>query len=257
MKNVLLGLTLTSAVAIASAHAADIYVPGPGGYKDPPYLPSWAGFYIGANGGFGWESSDANLTGATLPVCIAPCIPGPAIPFSSKFNSGMGFAGGQAGYNFQRSNFVFGLEADIQGSAVQDSITIASNFIDTAKATSELNWFGTLRGRIGYGFNRSLVYVTGGLAFGGVRDTLSASFAGFRPAVFDDTKTGYVLGGGVEYLLSPSWSVKAEYQYIDLGRDTLSISQVNGVATFTDPHTYNTVRAGLNYHFGSIYEPLK
>jgi outer membrane immunogenic protein len=253
--------TVSAAALTLSASAADIYrgPEGPGGFKDGPYAPSWAGFYGGVNGGFGWESSDANLSGATFPVQICGvggCPPPiPPIPFANKSGPGLGFAGGQMGYNFQRSNVVFGVEADIQGSAVQDSVTVASNGIDTATASSELNWFGTLRGRIGYGFDRSLVYFTGGLAFGGVKDTLSTTFS--KTLVFDGTKTGYTLGGGVEYLLAPSWSVKAEYQYLDLGGDTLSFTKINGTATFTDPHTYNTVRAGLNYHLGGGYEPLK
>jgi len=249
---------VSAAALTLSANAADIYraPEGPGGLKDGPYAPSWAGFYAGVNGGFGWESSDPSLTGVITPVCILPGPPcPPAQPFANKFGPGIGFAGGQIGYNLQRGSFVFGLEADIQGSAVQDSVTVVSNGLGFGSATSELDWFGTLRGRIGYGFDRSLVYFTGGLAFGGVKDTLSTSFS--KTLVFDDTKTGFVLGGGVEYLLAPSWSVKAEYQYLDLGGDTLSFSKINGTATFTDPHTYNTVRAGLNYHFGSGYEPLK
>src|SRR5262249_23542526 len=142
-----------------------------------------------------------------------------------------------------------------QGSAVQDSVTVTLNGLVSASATSELGWFGTVRGRIGYGFDRSLIYFTGGLAYGGVKDRLSTNFS--KTLIFDDTKTGYVLGGGVEYLLAPSWSVKAEYQYLDLGSDTLSFTKINGTATFTDPHTYNTVRAGLNYPLGGGYEPLK
>jgi outer membrane immunogenic protein len=247
-------LGAVSAATIAlSANAADIY--SARGLKDGPYaVTSWAGFYAGVNGGFGWESGDAKLTGASFPVCALPCVPPPPNPFASKFDPSLGFAGGQIGYNFQRSSFVFGVEADIQGSAVQDRVTFVSIVPDSASATSELNWFGTLRGRIGYGFDRSLVYFTGGLAFGGVKDTLSTTFS--KTLAFDETKTGFVLGGGVEYLLAPSWSVKAEYQYLDLGGDTLSFSKISGTATLTDPHTYNTVRAGLNYHFGG-YEPLK
>jgi outer membrane immunogenic protein len=248
---------VSAAALTLSANAADMYraPEGPGGLKDGPYAPSWAGFYGGVNGGYGWESSDATLTGHLGAACIAgqPC-PQPT-PFASKFDPSLGFAGGQIGYNLQRGSYVFGLEADLQGSAGQDNAVSGSATLVRASATGELDWFGTLRGRIGYGFDRSLVYFTGGLAFGGVKDTLSPNFA--NKLVFDETKTGFVLGGGVEYLLAPSWSVKAEYQYLDLGRDTLSVTQGLRTATFSDPHTYNTVRAGLNYHFGSGYEPLK
>ncbi len=112
-------------------------------------------------------------------------------------------------------------------------------------------------------------FLLNGLAFGGVNDKLAVTAAyGVNSATQtfqnDLTKTGYVIGGGVEYALSPAFSVKAEYQYIDLGGDKLSGSSVlpgNPTVTATGEtnfaHAYDTVRLGLNYHILPGYEPLK
>ncbi len=233
----LLGLTLTSAMALASANAADLYRgPAAGGYKDA-YVPvaTWTGFYAGVNGGYGW---DASKIGDTLaPWSISP--------------EG-GFGGGQVGYNWQgfyHPNLVLGIEADFQGADIKDFVTVGSTTVK-----SSLDYFGTVRGRVGYAFDRALVYATGGLAYGNVTDELSGKIDRTVPFSVKDetTRTGYVVGGGLEYKISPAWSAKGEYQYINLGQD-------DGWAKVTsEDYAVHTFRVGLNYHFGnSIYEPLK
>ena len=210
----ILAATLTSVVALASANAADMYAGG--GYKDgPAYVGvNWSGLYVGANGGYGWSANTDPLdpTGA--------------------------FGGGQIGYNFQRGNIVFGIEADIQGSGVSDS---------GYGLKSSLDYFGSVRGRLGYAFDRALVYGTGGFGYGQVTNDGYA-----------ETQTGWVAGGGVEYKLTPAWSAKAEYQYFDLGAS----SGVNGVGPLDDSLTgnrtqFSTFRVGVNYFVGGGYDPLK
>jgi len=217
-------LAATSVIALtASANAADIYrAPEGVSYKDTPYLGvNWSGLYVGANAGYGWNathSSDA----------VDPTGP---------------FGGVQIGYNFQRGNFVFGAEADFQGAHISDS-----NALDK----SEMTWFGTARGRLGYSFGPALVYGTGGFAFGNVEN----SIAGARGAFFtnSETQTGWVAGGGVEYKVTPAWSAKAEYQFLDLDAN----SHVGPLGLGTEDRTQvHTFRVGLNYFWGSIYEPLK
>ncbi len=210
----IVGLTLASVVALASANAADMYraPESGGGYKDGPGYVSvnWSGFYAGVNGGYGWGTNTDVLSPAG------------------------GFGGGQIGYNFQRGNIVFGGEADIQGADISDT---------GYGLKSKMNWFGTVRGRVGYAFNRALVYGTGGFAFGGVNND-----------GYSETQTGWVLGGGVEYKLTPAWSVKGEYQYLDLGASNVVGPLGDGTGNRTQ---VSTVRAGLNYHVGNVYEPLK
>jgi outer membrane immunogenic protein len=262
----LLAFTLTSVVALASANAADMYVPGPagpGGYKDTPYVASWAGFYAGVNGGYGWANGQTvNLSDNKGAAGIATG------SFGSPSSDG-GFGGGQIGYNWQgvwHPNLVLGVEADIQGAGVQGSSRVQTTlpYNNTVDAKTSLDWFGTVRGRLGYAFGNALVYGTGGLAFGGVHDrfVLTPNFPPAETAVLDNssTRTGYAAGGGIEYKFSPAWSVKAEYQHIDLGSESLTgiYSATGHVVTSSKvDDQYDTVRGGLNYHFGSLYTPLK
>lgn len=227
----ILGMTFASVVALASANAADMYraPEGPGGYKDGPgYVAvNWAGFYAGVNGGYGWSANTDFLdpTG--------------------------GFGGGQIGYNWQgmwHPHLVLGVEADFEGADISDSMSAART-----SAKSELDWFGTVRGRVGYAMDRALVYATGGFAYGSVKN--SGCLGGLCGSA-SETQTGWVAGGGVEYKFAPAWSGKVEYQYIDLDASSLSGAGPLGLGN-EDRSQFSTVRVGLNYHVLPGYEPLK
>lgn len=246
-------IALTSA-----ASAADMYVPGPaggpGGYKDD-YVPApWAGFYVGVNGGYGWGTPSSKVTDLEI-------IGGTIIAENSaNFTPEGGFGGGQIGYNWQRGRFVYGVEADIQAANIHGDATTGLAPGISATGSTDLDWFGTVRGRLGYTCGSALFYGTAGFAFGGIQDKLSkVDGAGAGSVSKSETATGYVVGGGVEYAVSPKWSVKAEYQFIDLGKDHLSVDAVAPLvlAELDAEHSYNTVRVGINYHFLPSYEPLK
>ena len=268
-----------------AANAADMYQPPVGvSMKDAPvYDAGWAGFYFGGNGGYGWSARDSSLSGTETLVDLQ-CTSCPTTPVGSgskSFSTEGGFGGAQVGYNWQpvsgggfkdgpaRGNFVYGIEADIQGGRIDGSAVIAPVVPTGATGKNELDWFGTLRGRLGYTTGRALFYVTGGLAFGGGTDTLSVSTPLGNPKTVssDFSNAGYVIGGGVECFINPRWSAKVEYQYIDLGGDSLTATSTslvpNSPYTWTSTgsldaqHAYNTVRVGLNYHVGPSYEPLK
>jgi outer membrane immunogenic protein len=171
MHNQLQGLALAAmaaAVTLCGGGVARADGFGPSG--PPPYGPpamsyerpygygccTWAGFYGGVNFGYGWSpNSDQLALGGDNPTGLSP--------------EG-GFGGGQIGYNWQVGHLVFGAEADLQGSDISDRIQ-DFNFGDTFH--SSLDWFGTIRGRLGYGFDRALVYATAGFAFGGVRNSVN------------------------------------------------------------------------------------
>ncbi len=261
-RSTIVWVTALAFAAVGQANAADMYraPEGGGGYKDSP-LPyvNWSGFYIGANGGYGWSASDQHIGEYT----------GSALGYSTSGNAQAsgGFGGGQLGYNFSGarlglgSSIVLGFEADIQGSGVEGESTVTpSAGGGTLKVKQSLDYFGTVRGRLGYAVGPSLLYATGGLAYGNVHNSLSSPSLA-TPLIYDGkgVQTGYAVGGGFEYKFNPAWSAKAEYQYIDLGGET--VPGVNATANcchLADAEaSFHIVRAGINYHVGNTYEPLK
>jgi outer membrane immunogenic protein len=279
-----------------SALAADLP-----SYKAPPPPPLpppplWTGFYVGLNAGGTWSSS-RNTTISTFPIPAAIDLVGgtAAAALSSSgilsTNSSGFIGGGQVGYNWQFMNsFVAGVEADIQGVAASNSaatgfgiapVTGAPGFTSVSflNATRQLDYVGTVRGRLGWLFTPTLlVYGTGGLAYGGVRSNISTfqTFlpltSGVNPAFgagqFSDTRVGWSAGGGLEWMVMPHWSVKAEYLYYDLGTLSYAASPaalttaVGGVLFGTNLSQVSTrfngniVRAGVNYHFNWGVPPI-
>jgi outer membrane immunogenic protein len=251
----LLALTLTSAVALGSANAADIYVPSaPGGYKDS-YVPvtTWTGFYVGAHGGGVWGDEK-------IKDDIKDGVPPGPFPYSA---SGA-FGGGTLGYNVQRAHFVFGVEADIGYMDLHGSTTVASsNPIFHQNVTLDGGAYGDVTGRFGYAFDRTLIYAKGGFAFYDGEGKQATTKPGYSPTG-TDTFTGWTAGAGVEHFINPAWSIKAEYLHFDFG------TQVGYQTNVSDPgsplnyrfHNWTTVTAdsvkvGVNYHVGPSYEPLK
>lgn len=237
-------LTLAGALAlgICSADAADLYS-GPA-YGGGAYSPanSWTGFYAGVNGGYAFD----------------------ALGKHGGIEDDGGFGGGQIGYNWQGAlglsrMLVLGIEADFEGADIYSSgngtlrnLSTGVTYPDFHKKSADD--FGTVRGRIGLARERMLFYFTGGFAYGEESNSfLNLSNQNFYKAV--GTQTGYVLGGGVEYKISPSWSLKAEYQYVDLNKDRPTDSA--GGYVITKDTELNTVRGGINFHFNSPLDPLK
>ena len=286
MRNALLAAIFAAAFGVSGGvKAADIYSgsnPGAG-----PYLPPniWAGFYGGVNGGYAWNTgSDVSHVGLAsacggLPGCIVGV---PLAAEQAATSPEGGFGGGQIGYNWQAGSFVFGLETDFQGAGVRGANTLTNALpIAFDHGASSLDWFGTVRGRLGFTiFDSGLLYATGGFAYGSVEDKVYAAFIGgiSQTASSSQIDTGYVAGVGLEYSLTPSWSFKVEYQYMNLGDTTLrggtggtfinpflpapaTCSQgalcLSTVHELDSAHAYNTVRIGLNYHIVPAYAPLK
>ncbi len=159
------------AAASSAAQAADVYSAPTGGYKDgPPYVvANWAGYYAGVNGGYGWTSDQA------LDYQFNSGTWGPySDPHQSLSQSG-GFGGVELGRNWQSGRFVYGVETDFQVSAISGSVygTNPSDTLDQVGVKSSLDWFGTVRGRLGYDFGPVLAYATGGFAYGRVEDDIT------------------------------------------------------------------------------------
>ncbi|WP_246668445.1 MULTISPECIES: outer membrane protein [Bradyrhizobium] len=231
---------------------------------------SWTGFYVGANVGFGGDRFEYPFHASARQLqAEAPPLTSSTSGKFSLTSSGF-FGGGQIGYNHQyNSNVVLGLEADFQWSGIEGRfegnqiLTVNGTSVATTFGTgSEIAWFGTVRGRLGYAWDRLFLYATGGAAYGKVDTHGTFSFAGpngvahTTSVASGGTQWGWTAGAGLEYALAPQWSFKTEYLYIDLGSRTLLSSAINDVANgFTanagmDVDTkFHTIKAGVNYRF--------
>jgi outer membrane immunogenic protein len=253
--------------------------------KAPPVsAPSynWTGFYVGGHTGYGWDgdrrvSYTPNDPAANLFTC-GGAAGGKCVP-AATFGISGGLLGIEAGYNWQpTARWVVGVESDFSLTAISGSGT--SNFLlaggaSTFQATENVDWFGTVRGRLGWlAADNFLLCGTGGLAYGHVKTSATLvsqvgnngsagafTFACATAACFvgntSQTLSGYAAGGGAAYAISPNVSLFAEYLYINLGH----INGFNSVALFSGPHSpssfaanfsdviFNVVRIGLNYKF--------
>jgi outer membrane immunogenic protein len=151
------------------------------------------------------------------------------------------YGGGQVGYNAQFDRLVLGVEADLQGADISDS-TSGVGPAGFSTANVDVNWFSTVRGRVGYAAGPALLYVTGGLAFADVDYSVTAPGVTLSKS---SIKTGYALGGGIEWAFDPNWSLKSEYLFVDLGDEALS----SGGFSSRSETEFRTVRVGLNYRF--------
>jgi outer membrane immunogenic protein len=246
------------------ASAADLYG-GPPGLKDGPARPVsalWQGLYLGGNLGGAWNNFDVTDTYTYY-----------GDPTARNSADGTGLIGGaQAGYNFQRGNFVYGLEADLgylnlsaskavalQADPHNDAYWLSGNY------SSSGGLYGDLTGRLGYTAGRALLYVKGGAAF--LNADFKASYLGQNytgtPHAFNfdhcDTLFGWTLGAGVEYAMSPRWSLKIEYQHFDFSNTSYEHNSVYVINPATGWHSTLTgsadvspsadaIKVGLNYH---------
>jgi outer membrane immunogenic protein len=257
MKTVLLAAACAIGLA-SSTMAADMAIKAPPSAPDAVF--SWTGFYVGINGGGGFTRDESVILSETFNGApfISGTWPGSGV-FGKRDVSG-GFGGGQIGYNWQAGSWVFGIEADAQGSGIRGSTGATLPYISvgntiTTTRAEKLDWFGTVRGRIGTTWDRWLVYGTGGLAYGRTKTSLNMTdtFNFFAATTVQTTRAGYAIGGGVEYALTPNWTVKGEYQYLDLGRRTINVPEllIAAPSAFAVSNSmrydYHTVRIGVNY----------
>jgi outer membrane immunogenic protein len=229
MKFKLIG-TAIAALSLAatsfSAQAADIPPPVYKGVRSVVAYYNWTGLYLGINGGYAWGTSNWDA---------------PAIT-----NSPTGWLiGGTLGYNYQMGSIVLGIEgdfayADIKGSAACGAFT----------CETKNTYLGTIRGRIGYAFDRFLPYVTGGGAYGDIRaKSTDPAAPGGSKAMF-----GWTAGGGLEYAFMGNWSAKLEYLYVDLGKFDCGMLCTVGATVNNISFHEHVVRAGVNYKFsGPIF----
>jgi outer membrane immunogenic protein len=236
-------LMTTSIVCLASGSALAADLPN---FKGPPvYAPlpppafTWSGPYIGAQVGYEW--------GSTSPSLYAP--DGSYITSLAGTNSSGVIGGAHIGYNWQVSQFVFGLEGDVNGTSYNGSNSFAGELAPyTTRETVE----GSIRGRVGVAWDRVLFYGTGGVALGNFQDTYTGA-PGYDS--LSTTRVGWTVGGGVEYAVTDNWSIRAEYRYTDFGHvNDYLVNSLPGYSVNTH-QTDNRVQAGFSYKFDMFAPP--
>lgn len=258
MKRLLIGISAVASLLATGAFAADLPAKAPIYTKAPVYVEpvfDWTGFYVGGNIGYSWgRSSDTSTISTVAGV--------QQLVTSDTSNLDGIVGGGQAGYNWQMQNWVFGLEADIQGTGEKGSrafsFTVPGFFALALPPIpftlqQKIDWFGTVRGRIGVlATPKVLLYVTGGLAYGEVDSNETVGAA--APLTFSSSNThvGWTLGAGVEGVISGNWTARLEYLYLDLGTASGSFALPGNtfVSSYSSHITDNILRAGVNYKFG-------
>ena len=235
----LLATTALSTAALStSASAADMRRPI---YKGPPAVMqtayNWTGFYLGGHvGGAFAEEKVSNLVSTSFPADIDS---------EAMKDSPSGVMGGaQIGYNWQAGNVVYGIEGDWSASNIDDVSPVPYSGVGGTELGFKHNWYALATGRVGLAYDNFLIYVKGGAAWA---DIEYSAITGPFSTTASDTRTGWTIGGGVEWGVAGPWSLKIEYNYLDFGKETLD--RFNDRAEFdTQVHL---VKFGINYRFGS------
>jgi outer membrane immunogenic protein len=276
LASALLGASFTALAALSGASAADL--------PPPPYVKAqplaqpandWSGFYAGVHAGYGWGQSPttvtpdptelSNIIDRTTGISWAPG------PDTSYISGALG--GFQAGYNIERTGWLAGLEADLSYAGWRSSAAATGAFFiggqfNTA-VTTKLDWFGTVRGRLGTVVTPALlIYGTGGLAYGEVNTSVvgtnlaPGNCGGITlycaSGATSGLSVGWTAGAGLEYAFAPAWSLKAEYLHVDLGSRSVTYQDQTVVpgsppGSLTARNTFRTdlVELGLNYRLAT------
>jgi outer membrane immunogenic protein len=249
MRNTIAGAAAVLLATTVAGAAADLMP-----LKAPP-VPyfTWDGFYLGVNVGYGWSENQWTSQGILE-------LPGAGTSnFDPKTNHVLG--GVQAGANYQFGTWVAGFEADVMALGARESAS-GNVFVGgvavpgiTATATTDVDWLALFTGRLGWAWDRALLYVKGGVAAGQTKDNFNLS----APGAFIDfgTKTNVLVGGtigaGIEYAFAPHWTAKIEYNWVDLGSNTENFNVIAGGASLTSreeiEHKISILKFGANYKF--------
>ena len=224
----------------ATAFAADL----PSRKEAPVYLApapvySWTGFYVGAEFGGQWGNNSGSVVDNFT---------------SGSYNTSGVVGGGLVGYNYQINQFVLGVEGDLTGSSNQGRFSTTNAFGIAGLNASQNTQYGFgagVRGRLGYAIDRTLIYATGGWAYETIDQTYNNNLVNniLQQKISTD-RSGYTVGGGVEYAFNYNWSARLEYRWTDYGKYVSNYSNLLSASIQQHP-TDNTVMAALIYHFAA------
>jgi len=255
MRKFLIAAAAAAALS-APAAAADLPMTVPAAIPAPMVF-DWSGFYVGAHIGYSWMDGDVSFAYAGPP----------AVAGASRISSSGVMGGLHIGFNLQSGAFVYGIEADVSYSGDPTGSFImfpaAPGNFDNFRGFAGVDWSGSVRGRFGWAFDRTLIYVTGGVAIGSAEFFLAAhqaagNFVG--GASRRETLVGWTLGAGIEYAWTNNISMRLEYRYTDFGSidavipaGGILLGATNGSADITT----HDVRLGLTYRFAPPPAPVQ
>lgn len=231
MKRILLTVAMLFVAAGSEAFAADLPQPGPPPPRAPAaYIPAvapvynWGGIYFGANGGYGFGSSQWTMPGAAT---------------TGSFNVTGFLVGPTLGVNFQTDAFVFGLEGDFDAAWLDGKVSPCTAN-GTLTCETKNTWLSTVRARIGYAADRVLFYGTAGGAFGNIEANTNGAF-------HTADEPGWTVGAGVEVAFADNWTARIEYLFVDL--ENASLNSFTPATNTTVKFDENLVRLGIDYKF--------
>lgn len=230
MKKLIVASALIAAAA-TGAQAADLgspRMPIAAAVVAPAF--SWTGFYGGLNVGVGFVNTNLGaLTGGNISGSATGLV-----------------AGGQIGFNYQMNNLVLGIEGDLGYFGTQRRGTPIPFAAVQVQSSWRTTWDASIRGRLGFAADRTLFYVTGGVAFADLRLANTDITNNVILAAQTQTRVGWTVGAGIEHAFTPNWTVRAEYLYANYGRRDFTAPAVAGVRMET-----HKIRLGVNYLFST------
>jgi outer membrane immunogenic protein len=234
-------LAASPAAAIDMAPPPPVYPAYPAYRAEPIVVYGWSGLYLGIEGGGG--------VGSATQTDASPFTSGP-------YTVSGGLVGGTIGYNWQFDRWVYGLEGDWSGAWISgttpgtDPISGNCNGLPP-QCQANLESLGTIRGRIGFAFERFLPYATFGFAIGTLHGSEGDVLANGGAGSGTTTVGGFTVGAGVEVKFTPNWSGKVEYLHVDLGNHAIFNEFFPGNQVLPESISFTTeiVRAGVNYRF--------
>jgi outer membrane immunogenic protein len=262
----------STALALLAGTAAAADLPRERPLPPAPVAPifTWTGFYLGTHTGGIFTEGNIRTSGNAANTIAN--VAANRRPPSLSLDEGALMSGVQVGYNMQFGSFVAGIEADISLTDLDAKNSFFSTVNDPSFFRQELDFFGTVRGRVGVAFDRVFVYATGGLAYADVTNRVAFFRNTDRALQFagqsSDVQVGYAVGGGIEFAVpvelqrfffigtllgASAVTVKAEYLYFDLGDQSVLVNAIPGVGVNSYTSRFETQghvgRIGFNYKF--------
>ena len=241
-------------IALGGSRGVGFVGGGHGGYVRQ-FTPNWVfGIEGDISGTDIGSSSSATITGSVPAPAASPApqAPAPAAPAPA----GGGKKPGKHGYDDDcdppaAATAPAPAAAAPPAAAAAAPTTMALPAGSRLSMSRDLNWLSSVRGRVGYTWDQTLFYATGGIAWGNFGYAASAAFGPSASTSFSDTKTGWVIGGGAEWAFSPGWSLRAEYLHYEFAGTSRAVSTAGGTVNFGWQDTsVDVVRTGVTYRFG-------